>query len=305
MTILRRMAAAGSLLVFSITLLAGLALNPPGGRATTSAAMAATTPRLVGIKAAHHRGFDRVIFQFAGPVPSRRHVRYVNQLIADGSGHRVRIAGRAILSVSLFPAEAHNSAGRATVPGRIAFALPNVMTVVRSGDFEAVVSHGIGLATKTSFHVSTLTHPSRVVIDIRTPFKTVMKKVYFENPARFAANTPPFVTAVLRPVLPGMPATGLMDRLFAGPTPSEQAAGLRLQRSKATGFAGLSIQPPVARVRLTGGCSSGGSTFTIADEIYPTLKQLATVDFVKIYDPAGHTGTPTGHSDSIPACLNP
>ncbi len=300
-----RRAAADSLLVFPVAFLAALALNAPSGEARTPAVTAAATPRLVGITAAHHPGFDRVVFRFAGSVPSRRHVRYVSQLIADGSGHRVRIAGRAILSVSLFPAEAHNAAGRPTTPGRIAFALPNVMTVVRSGDFEAVVSHGIGLAKRTTFHVSTLTHPSRVVIDIRTPFRTVMKKVYFENPARFAANTPPFVTAVLRPVLPGPPATGVMDRLFAGPTPSEQAAGLRLQLSNATGFAGLSVQPPVARVRLTGGCSSGGSTFTIADEIYPTLKQFATVDFVKIYDPAGRTETPTGHSDSIPDCLNP
>ena len=71
----------------------------------------------------------------------------------------------------------------------------------------------------------------------------------------------------------------------------------------ATGFTGLSITGRVARVRLTGGCSSGGSTFTIADEAYPTLKQFATVDFVKIYDPAGHTERPSGSSDSIPFCL--
>jgi hypothetical protein len=133
----------------------------------------------------------------------------------------------------------------------------------------------------------------------------VLKKVYFENPPRFVANTPPFVTGVLRPVLPGTPATGVIDRLFAGPTPSEYAAGLRLLQSGATSFTGLSIRATVARVRLTGGCSSGGSTISIADEIFPTLKQFGTVDFVKIYDPSGHTGTPTGQSDSIPDCLNP
>jgi hypothetical protein len=61
----------------------------------------------------------------------------------------------------------------------------------------------------------------------------------------------------------------------------------------------------VARVQLTGGCSSGGSTVTIAGEIMPTLRQLGTVDWVKIYDPAGHTEHPLGHQDSIPACLEP
>jgi hypothetical protein len=44
---------------------------------------------------------------------------------------------------------------------------------------------------------------------------------------------------------------------------------------------------------------------TIADEITPTLRQLAAVRWVKIYDPAGHTERPTGHSDSVPICLEP
>ena len=129
--------------------------------------------------------------------------------------------------------------------------------------------------------------------------------MYFENLPRFSAGTQPYVTAVLRPVLPGAPAVGVMDRLFAGPTSAESASGLRLQPSRATGFTGLSVADLVARVRLTGGCSSGGSTFSIADQIYPTLKQFATVNFVKIYDPAGHTERPSGRSDSIPFCLEP
>jgi hypothetical protein len=179
------------------------------------------------------------------------------------------------------------------------------MSVVRAGDFESVLTYGIGLAKSTTFHVFTLTSPSRVVIDINTRFQTVLKKVYFENLPRFARGTQPYVTAVLRRVLPGAPATGVMDRLFAGPTRAEYASGLRLQQSRATGFTGLSITGPIARVRLTGGCSSGGSTFTIADEINPTLKQFATVEFVKIHDSAGHTETPSGSTDSIPACLEP
>ena len=75
--------------------------------------------------------------------------------------------------------------------------------------------------------------------------------------------------------------------------------------SKATGFTNLSIVDHVARVQLTGGCSSGGSTFSIANEIFPTLKQFPSVHWVKIYDPSGHTERPYGHSDSIPGCLEP
>ena len=255
------------LLVIAIALVGALAVNAPGGQAASRASATATAPRLVGIRAAHHPGFDRVVFQFTGALPSRRQVRYVDRLIGDPSGRGVRVAGRAILEASFFPTVAHNSTGQVTAPGRVAFALPTVTTVVRLGDFEVVLSYGIGLAKRTSFHVSTLARPSRVLIDIRTTFRTVLRKVYFENPPRFAVGTQPFVTQVLRPVLLGAPATGAMDRLFAGPTASEYAAGLRLQLSGASGLQGLAIHAPIARVKLTDGCSSGGSTFSIADEI--------------------------------------
>jgi hypothetical protein len=277
----------------------------PTGHAARSAVKTTAAPRLIGIQATHHPGFDRVVFRFEGDIPSRRSVSYVNRLIGDASGRPVAIAGRAILRVSFSPAAAHDQAGNVIVPRDIAFALPNVMSVVRSGDFEAVLSYGIGLAKRSPFHVSTLTAPSRVVIDIATPFRTVLGRVYFFNEPRFAVGKQPFVTSVLRPVPAGTPATGVMDRLFAGPTAAEYANGLRLLRSRATSFDRLSIAAQVARVSLVGGCSSGGSTASIANEISSTLKQFNTVDFVKIYDAAGHTETPSGPSDSIPFCLEP
>ena len=56
----------------------------------------------------------------------------------------------------LTPGQAHDDAGPPTVPRRTAYALPNVMTTVRAGDFEAVTTYGIGLAKRTPFEVSTL-----------------------------------------------------------------------------------------------------------------------------------------------------
>jgi hypothetical protein len=44
---------------------------------------------------------------------------------------------------------------------------------------------------------------------------------------------------------------------------------------------------------------------TIAGEIMPTLRQFADVDHVKILAPDGTTENPTGHTDSIPECLEP
>jgi hypothetical protein len=263
-------------------------------------ASAQQTPTLVAIRAAHHTGFDRVVFEFSGAVPSRRDVKYVAQLIADPSGQPIPMAGDAILQAVLQPARAHNDQGQATVPGNIAFALPNVMQVVRSGDFEAVLSHGIGLARKTNFRVFTLTNPSRVVIDIDTPFSTVLVRDYFYQKPDYLVVKP-----VLRPVIPPATAKGAMQRLFAGPTLEEIAIGLTFVSSEATGFTNLSIKDQIARVQLTGGCNSRGSTITIAGEIFPTLKQFSSVRYVKIYDPSGHTENPDGRSDSIPECLEP
>jgi hypothetical protein len=144
-----------------------------------------------------------------------------------------------------------------------------------------------------------------VVVDIRAAFPTVNRRVFFLDRDAFVAGNPPFFRPRLRPVPPTAPATGVMDRLFAGPLQSERADGLRLLRSHATGFTALRIRDGIARVRLTGGCDSDGSTVTIAGEIKPTLRQFATVDWVKILDPAGSTEIPTGPSDSIPVCLEP
>ncbi|WP_457208763.1 AMIN-like domain-containing (lipo)protein, partial [Nocardioides sp. P5_C9_2] len=262
-------------------------------------------PTLVDIRASHHPGFDRVVLELAGGLPADHRVRYVDRLVADGSGLPVRIAGRAVLSVTLSPAQAHDAQGRPTVPLRTAYALPNVMTTVRAGDFEGVTTYGIGVARRTPFEVSTRQDPSRVVIDVRAGFRTEQRPVYFLDRDRFGDGVEPSFVRRMRPVRPGTPATGLMDRLFAGPLPAERRAGLRLVRSRATGYADLAVAGGVARLRLTGGCSSGGSTATVAGSIMPTLRGLPTVDWVKVLDPAGHTEAPTGRTDSIPACLEP
>jgi len=282
------------------------AAGRPDGKATAAlpTRAAAALPTLVGIRALHRPGVDRVVFQLRGGLPARRTATYVDRLISDGRGRSLRITGQAILQVSMELADAHDATG-STAPGRLAFPLPNVLTVVRSGDFEGVVSYGIGLAKRTAFTVTTRTGPSRVVVSIRAGFPTVPRKVWFLDRDAFVAGTEPFFTPVSRPVRVRHKAAGLLDRVFAGPTATETAAGLRLLRSKARGWADLSITNDVARVRLTRSCSSGGSTVTVAGEIMPTLRQLATVDFVKILAPDGSTETPTGRSDSIPACLEP
>jgi hypothetical protein len=262
-------------------------------------------PVLVAVRASHHGSVDRVVFEFRGGLPGSRQVDYVDRLTADGSGRPVRVAGQALLRVRLEAAQAHTDAGATTAPRRVAFGLPNVLTTVRSGDFEAVTTYGLGLARRTPFTVSTLQSPPRVVVEVRAAFPTVQRPVWFLDRDRFADNHEPFFVPVLRPVRPGAPATGLMDRLFAGPLPREQARGLRLLRSGASGYDDLSVTGGTADLRLTGGCRSGGSTVTIAGEVLPMLLRLPTVDRVVLRDPAGATLDPDGTGSSTPECLEP
>ncbi|MFC5822122.1 GerMN domain-containing protein [Nonomuraea harbinensis] len=263
-------------------------------------------PILTGIRAAHHRGLDRLVFEFHGRVPARRDVRYVSRLLADGSGQAVEVVGGALLRVRFDQADGHDQRGRVTYgPARRTYPLPGVIQVVNAGDFEATLTFGIGLAKRVPYRVYTLTRPSRVVVDIATPYRTVPVRGYFLNTANYATGRTPYTTAVRRPVIGPATAHGALQRLFAGPTQAEKAQGLRFVSSKATGFSKLTIKKGIARVYLTGRPASAGSTFTIADEITPTLKQFPAVKWVKIYDGRGHTQQPYGPSDSIPDSLEP
>ena len=127
------------------------------------------------------------------------------------------------------------------VTSEIAVALPNVMSVARSGDFEAVLSHGIGPAKRSPSHVFTLTRPTRVVIDIGTSFPTVLNRVYFFNDPRFAVGKEPFVTSVLRPV-----ARHSRDRPD-GPAVRRTHGSRVRERTSAPAVQGDRLRPPLDR----------------------------------------------------------
>jgi hypothetical protein len=288
--------------------LAGISAGTITAASTGAAAAskAPVTPTLTQITAAHHVGYDRLVFTFSGGVPAQHSVRYVKQVIGDGSGQPVSVVGSAKLLVRFSAATGHNGGGGSTYgPARRTYALPGIIQVVNSGDFEAVLSFGVGVARAEPVKVFTLANPSRVVIDLKTPYKTVAVADYFLNTHRFATGHQPYTEAVTRQVIPPATAFGAMQRLFAGPTQGELARSLKFVTSGATGFTKLSIADGVARIQLSGKLSSGGSTFTIANEIMATLKHLPSVHWVKIYDASGHTEHPTGHSDSIPISLEP
>lgn len=292
--------------VLSAVGIAGLVLALPGialGADPVMSVPGAAPPvaTIVGIRAAHHPGFDRFVLEFDTPGAPASTVAFVPALVGDFSGQRVPVPGRAVIRVQVQGAQAHREGGESTVMLDQAFALPNVMSVRGAGDFEAVVTMGIGLARRMPFHVHRLTKPGRIAIDVSTAFPRTTRRVTFMDKDAPEGSTARIT--VRRAIPDAYPATGLLDRIFAGPTIAEQAAGIRLVASGATGFASVRVARGIARLRLTGGCEGGSSSFTIADSILPTLRRLRTVDWVKVYDPSGQTRYPTGRRDSIPSCL--
>jgi hypothetical protein len=126
------------------------------------------SPTLVDVRAGRHPGFGRVVFEFRGAVPEHR-IDYVDQLVQDGSGNPVAVAGAADLEVVFEGANAHDVDGTPTVsPRRFSPGLPAVKELAQVGDFEAVVSYGIGVDSERPITVSTLSGPSRLVVDVST-----------------------------------------------------------------------------------------------------------------------------------------
>ena len=122
-----------------------------------------------------HEGFDRVVFQFRNHVPGYR-VEYVEPpLKEDGSGNVVRIKGNAFVVIRMEQASGFDL----TVPeGELVYTGPRridgaqagtsvVREVVRTGDFEAVLTWAVGLEDRVDFRVLTASSPARLIVDFR------------------------------------------------------------------------------------------------------------------------------------------
>jgi hypothetical protein len=154
------------------TLAALLALAPlgPSTTATTPDVDEPEMPTLVEIRAAHHPGIDRVVFEFSGPLPEYLRAEWVDEVVQDGSGLPVEVAGGAFIAVTMYMVRAHEEEEPFEPtygPPRRCLDLPNLVEIVNAGDFEAVVSFGLGLRERTSIiRTWQLEAPSRFVIDI-------------------------------------------------------------------------------------------------------------------------------------------
>ncbi len=114
-------------------------------------------PDFVSVDLKSEDGVDRVAFRFRQTDPDASDpplyfVRYVDQLVTDGEGAPVEVEGKAFVSVS-FMAVGVDLSGETPIevytgPDEFAPRFPMVRELEKTGDFEGVVSWGIGLNRK-------------------------------------------------------------------------------------------------------------------------------------------------------------
>ena len=153
-------------------------IDPLEGAATTpveGTGSGSETALLERVAVGRHEDYDRVVFQFKNTLPGYR-VEYVQPpLKEDGSGNPVEIKGTAFLVVRMEPASGFDlNTGEGVMvykgPRRLegsAAGTSVVQELVRTGDFEAVLTWAIGVSDKVDFRVSTATSPLRLIVDLR------------------------------------------------------------------------------------------------------------------------------------------
>jgi hypothetical protein len=264
-------------------------------------------PLLTHVRVGRHPGYDRIVYQFAGNVPSYR-IQPVTSLAEDASGEPVWPGSPNLLQIRLEPAQAHTDDGQTTLTATELQTFANLLVLRQyrlTGDFEGVVTYGLRLGRhRPNLRVTELTNPNRLVVDLAHQ-RLATVKVSFLHRANYAAGRQPELAWARRAITPAKVGQGALDAIFAGPSAAERARGLATVRSGATGATLVRIRDRVAHVRLQGRPASHGATMTVATLIQATLKQLPSIDHVKLYDPSGHTQHPGGHHDSIPASLEP
>jgi hypothetical protein len=127
------------------------------------------SPKLTSLRAGGHAGFDRVVFQLDGPIPSYYSVRYVPVVRLDGSGAPLRLRGTAFLEVVVRAPTHDQDYHPVLTPTRLRPDFPALREVNAPGSFEGQTTAGIGVSQRVGFRVLELTNPTRIVIDLAHP----------------------------------------------------------------------------------------------------------------------------------------
>jgi hypothetical protein len=125
-------------------------------------------PELEAVEVSHLDAFDRVVFRFSSHVPGYN-VNYVPEVRADPSDEPISLEGNAFMIVAMHSVASGQVGAPPAPQDRQTPRFPELREIAGAGDFEGVVSFGLGLTAESGFRVFTLTNPDRLVVDVRKP----------------------------------------------------------------------------------------------------------------------------------------
>ncbi len=162
----RIVVALGALVVFASTAAIAWGLPPFTTAPKSSPPGAVGQAELYSVTVGCHSTYDRLVLRFRFARPGYQ-VRLVSQVTEDASGKPVHLLGNARLLVVARNARGHTANGTTSfVPAVMTPLCPNLRQIKKAGDFEGIVSLGLGLKHTAGFRVFRLTGPTRIVIDI-------------------------------------------------------------------------------------------------------------------------------------------
>jgi len=167
------------------------------------------------IRFAHHDGYDRLVIGFAtsNTMPEYRLTQQSSATFSqDASGRSVALQGSAGIRAVLRNSDIVDGAPTDQKAG-----LPELREVANIGNFERVVSYGIGLNDAACFRVLELTSPTRLVIDVQTPANT---------PAATAPSSATQATATVAPAVPAQSSQPVDLAATGHPASATKPAGM-------------------------------------------------------------------------------
>ena len=128
--------------------------------------------RIRTVRAATHKGYDRIVFEFTGPMPNYSVKYHPSRFYEDEGGrHRIKIAGGTYVHVNLnlIPVDEEqlkfSQAADFTPKGRLK--LPVLWEVDEAGFFEGHYDFLLGIKSRRLFRVTELQNPARLAIDFK------------------------------------------------------------------------------------------------------------------------------------------
>lgn len=126
------------------------------------------TPYLKEVRIAKNKGFDRVVFEFSGDVPTYQ-LEFIKPPITGTADQEIKVNGKFFLSINMrtlpYPDE-EDKIPEAQIPtGKLN--LPVISEITQIEWFEGDRWFVVGLKAKKLYRVQQLQNPSRLVVDFK------------------------------------------------------------------------------------------------------------------------------------------